>query len=110
VFGRVGRQLMQGHCKSRSHSRRQSKLGPRDVKARGVLAQIGLKNFVDDLAKFRSLPVLAREDVQSERGTPASVRALELAIGSRRASVNRIIWIIGAIVVVLAILSFLGLR
>jgi hypothetical protein len=28
----------------------------------------------------------------------------------RRASVNNIIWIIGAIVVVLAILSFLGLR
>jgi hypothetical protein len=36
--------------------------------------------------------------------------ALELAIGWRRAAVNRIIWIIGAIVVVLAILSFLGLR
>jgi hypothetical protein len=28
----------------------------------------------------------------------------------RRATVNNIIWIIGAIVVVLAILSFLGLR
>jgi hypothetical protein len=35
---------------------------------------------------------------------------LELAIRRRRAAVNRIIWIIGAIVVVLAILSFLGLR
>ncbi len=36
--------------------------------------------------------------------------ALELAIGRRSAAVNRIIWIIGAIVVILAILSFLGLR
>jgi hypothetical protein len=45
-----------------------------------------------------------------KRGTAHNVGALELAIGWRRASVNRIIWIIGAIVVVLAILSFLGLR
>jgi hypothetical protein len=33
-----------------------------------------------------------------------------LEIRRRRTSVNNIIWIIGAIVVVLAILSFLGLR
>jgi hypothetical protein len=45
-----------------------------------------------------------------KQGTAHSVGALELAIGRRRASVNRIIWIIGAIVVVLAILSFVGLR
>jgi hypothetical protein len=38
------------------------------------------------------------------------VEALSLEIRRRRASVNNIIWIIGAIVVVLAILSFLGLR
>jgi hypothetical protein len=45
-----------------------------------------------------------------KQGTPDSARTLELEIGRRRAAVNRIIWIIGAIVVVLAILSFLGLR
>jgi len=38
------------------------------------------------------------------------VGAFETEIGRRRTSVNNIIWIIGAIVVVLAILSFLGLR
>jgi hypothetical protein len=55
-------------------------LGSLDVKAPRILAQIGLKHFVDDLAKFRSRCSGVRM-YGLKRGTPASVRALELAIG-----------------------------
>ncbi|RWL19402.1 MAG: hypothetical protein E5X83_00275 [Mesorhizobium sp.] len=38
---------------------------------------------------------------------PAAIR---VAVKTRRAVMNNIIWLVGAIVIVIAILSFLGLR
>ncbi|PAP94892.1 hypothetical protein CIT31_12285 [Mesorhizobium wenxiniae] len=59
------------------------------------------------LFQRRGLPDPCRLEAQFWEQWPAAIR---VAVKTRRAVMNNIIWLVGAIVIVIAILSFLGLR
>ena len=63
----------------------------------------------DNSGGVATVPIRRRDEVQLRRNPPP-LRALRKPIDIKEGDMNSIIWLVGAVVIVLAILSFFGLR
>lgn len=63
----------------------------------------------DNSGGLATVPARRRDEAQRRRN-PAPLRTLRKPIDIKEGDMNSIIWLVGAVVIVLVILSFFGLR